>query len=597
MTAAAPTAAPGASSGTPVWDTAQLDAARQVGDPEVDALAHRVLAEHRPLPGDTRLGYNHLLDLADRLLEEPELYLVRGSGLRQQLDGLDPELTGFFDPQPVPAWVDEDLLAQAGTLWNAHGLAIICVLYALSLPSCYLIGRGVPALYATRKLGTHRFISQRIYETGLMLDAAMRADGMRLVTDVPAGALAEELLRECVQRQPYAGWAWRGDHLGPQPGSAAIDRAGVAVMVRATHATRPRYAWGAGVVSARKVRFLHASMRYYLLHPLPPLEGEPATSGEALAHASGPAWDASNGVPVNQEDLAYTLLTFGYLIPQGLARWGIVFTPAECEAFWHRWRFIGHLMGVQEALLPRTVSEARVLHDRILARQRAATAMAGTLTQELLHFFGDYLPPRFRLAVPALMIRSQLGPDAELLLGATRPPAWMDVVYRLVLLPALRVVGFMRRSVGRFLPLGTAWLDRIGHEASTALIDSWRDGYDRRPFYIPDSAAGGWRRSHGVDAAYLAQVEHWRSQLFWSCAIGVGLLIAGVLLLLVSLPLWLLLPLLALIVDQFAGLAIGLGVVVLAMIVPHLASRRPRRSSTGGIYHPLHALRRTSPRC
>jgi hypothetical protein len=28
------------------------------------------------------------------------------------------------------------------------------------------------------------------------------------------------------------------------------------------------------------------------------------------------------GVPINQEDLAYVLLTFGYLIPKGMETWG-----------------------------------------------------------------------------------------------------------------------------------------------------------------------------------------------------------------------------------------------------------------------------------
>ncbi len=193
-----------------VWSDAALERARRVADPDADALAAKVLDAAHPLPADSRLGYNHLLDLADRLLEEPELYMVAGSQLRQELDRLDPALVHYFDPQLVPAWADEELLATAGRVWDAHSLAIIIVLYAASLPACYLMANGIPALYATRKLGEHRFILQRLYETGLMLDAAMRADGLRLVADAAPDQLTATLLAECQRRQPHAGWAATG---------------------------------------------------------------------------------------------------------------------------------------------------------------------------------------------------------------------------------------------------------------------------------------------------------------------------------------------------------------------------------------------------
>jgi len=38
--------------------------------------------------------------------------------------------------------------------------------------------KGVPALYRTEKLAEHKYVFQRIYETGLMLDAVMHPDGI-----------------------------------------------------------------------------------------------------------------------------------------------------------------------------------------------------------------------------------------------------------------------------------------------------------------------------------------------------------------------------------------------------------------------------------
>ena len=46
------------------------------------------------------------------------------------------------------------------------------------------------------------------------------------------------------------------------------------------------------------------------------------TVAESLS-LQGSVWNEREwGIPLNQEDLAYTLLTFGYVIPLALERWG-----------------------------------------------------------------------------------------------------------------------------------------------------------------------------------------------------------------------------------------------------------------------------------
>jgi hypothetical protein len=191
-------------------------------------MAQRILAGTHRAGAPGRRGYLHLLDLADRLLEAPELYLAGDSQVRRELDALPEELRTYFDPQPVPEWVDAELLALASTIWDENMLAIIWVLYAASLPSCYLIAKGIPALYDSGKLADKRFIDQRIYETGLMLEAVMEPGGISIVNDAGADA------------KPSA----------------------------------KRFMWGRGVIAARKVRMLHASMRYLLTHPSTSAAGE-----------------------------------------------------------------------------------------------------------------------------------------------------------------------------------------------------------------------------------------------------------------------------------------------------------------------------------
>ena len=54
-------------------------------------------------------------------------------------------------------------------------------------------------------------------------------------------------------------------------------------------------------------------------------------------------------VPINQEDMAVTLLAFSYNVLVGVeAIRGAELPSGEQEAFLHLWRYMGHLMGVAE---------------------------------------------------------------------------------------------------------------------------------------------------------------------------------------------------------------------------------------------------------
>jgi hypothetical protein len=64
-------------------------------------------------------------------------------------------------------------------------------------------------------------------------------------------------------------------------------------------------------------------------------------------------WDtAAWGVPINQADMAATQLEFSAVYLSGLIALGFRFTADEKEAVMHLWRYVGYLMGVDDALLP-----------------------------------------------------------------------------------------------------------------------------------------------------------------------------------------------------------------------------------------------------
>ncbi|KAK3272722.1 hypothetical protein CYMTET_18998 [Cymbomonas tetramitiformis] len=96
---------------------------------------------------------------------------------------------------------------------------------------------------------------------------------------------------------------------------------------------------GVGWNSVARVRLLHAAVRVRL--------------------KSQPKWDMHTwGLPINQEDLFVTTLAFSQVVLNGLERIGSTLTTSheDMEDYLHLWRVIGHLMGVQPALLQRMES-------------------------------------------------------------------------------------------------------------------------------------------------------------------------------------------------------------------------------------------------
>jgi len=97
-----------------------------------------------------------------------------------------------------------------------------------------------------------------------------------------------------------------------------------------------------------EVRALHAMIRQHLL--------ERDWDVEAL------------DFPINQEQMLATLIGFGYNGVWGLRLMGVRLTRDEEEDFIHLWSYVGHLLGIDEDLLPRSYEDARAITLQILPR-------------------------------------------------------------------------------------------------------------------------------------------------------------------------------------------------------------------------------------
>ena len=146
---------------------------------------------------------------------------------------------------------------------------------------------------------------------------------------------------------------------------------------------------GRGRRTIQKVRLMHATIR-----KLAP---------------TAPSWNSQWGLPVNQEDLAGTLMAFSWIALDGLDKLGYPLNAEERNAYLHSWLVVGHLLGIQDSMLPADIDAARDLANAIAAHQFGPSADGQALTDALVQMLADVLPgPVFKHA-PSLLIRYFLG--------------------------------------------------------------------------------------------------------------------------------------------------------------------------------------------
>jgi ER-bound oxygenase mpaB/B'/Rubber oxygenase, catalytic domain len=120
-----------------------------------------------------------------------------------------------------------------------------------------------------------------------------------------------------------------------------------------------------GFVATARVRLMHAQVRRLL--------------------QGSPRWDSSAwGTPINQLDMAGTVLLFSLVVVDGLRRFGFKFSAEEVSDVLHLWRTAGFLLGVREDLLSSTEAEARGAWDLIRLTQGPPDADSAELAQALV---------------------------------------------------------------------------------------------------------------------------------------------------------------------------------------------------------------------
>ncbi len=154
-----------------------------------------------------------------------------------------------------------------------------------------------------------------------------------------------------------------------------------------------------GIRTILRVRLIHAAIRQFL----------------PQAH-----WDDAWGRPINQEDMAITLMTFCISMIEGLERFKVSITDEEAEAYFHRWKVVGHILGIDADLVPENVAAGKWLLHKILARQAASSEAGITLTQALIDFSAASIPTKLLDNAPRIFIRKLIGHDLAKMLNVRR---------------------------------------------------------------------------------------------------------------------------------------------------------------------------------
>ncbi len=314
--------------------------------------------------------------------------------------------------QALPEWANAAQIARAETVFLENGVLSCLLLFCASLPECYVLPDLSDVLHAAGQLEKHT--EHRIRSTAAMIFPVMMQGGL----------------------------------------------------------TSPQ---GSGVAQVLKVRLIHAMIRNLILHGEPESVvlamqqgGESATGSIAplaLTVGSGSMYETlfahgwelrRDGLPCNQEELGYTLLTFHYVFLRGLRTLHLPLSDDDERAYLHTWNAMAHVLGVDRALMPQTMSDARAMFTRMQARGRADASKRPTsedprpkLGQALMASMENVIPLRALKGIPTLLTTTLCGTAVASDIGIRGRAGWISkIIYSVV----MTLVRWVDATVRLFVP-------------------------------------------------------------------------------------------------------------------------------------------------
>ncbi|MVW59318.1 DUF2236 domain-containing protein [Massilia sp. NEAU-DD11] len=353
--------------------------------------------------------------------------------------GLPPDMAAALEAYVVkarvlPDWADAAKIARAEVLFMEMSMASCTLLFCASLPQCYIMPDLAAVLHAAGELEQHT--DYRVRATAAMIFPVMMHGGL----------------------------------------------------------TAPS---GGGVAQAIKVRLIHAMIRHLVLRGdvaealvaprrLPRLLPQAKTMPQVL-YAHG--WDIDRlGLPCNQEELGYTLLTFNYVFLQGLRRLGLRLDQGDEEAYMHAWNVLGAVLGIEREQMTDTMADAERMFTAIQAQARVLQrkddprpALAGALMANIQR----YLPLRILKPFPVLLTRHLIGKASSRDLGLDKRVSLLSRGLFVLVFGFIRGVDAVARLVFPGFSISRLVTRILGYNLTVKLLMD-----ETRPLKLPDTLLG-----------------------------------------------------------------------------------------------------------
>ena len=214
----------------------------------------------------------------------------------------------FDETEALPAWADQKLLDEAAAAFDLYKIPYMMVLLCRALPETYACWRGAQVLAATGRLV-------------LDPDQPRQSQNERLSERVAATA---QFVLDVMSKDGFA------------PG-------------------------GHGIRTTQVLRLVHAGVRFIVQNV------------GSMAQPQRPQWPYERfGEPINQTDMLMTLLAFSVVVFDGMKKLNVQMTEREEKALLHRWKVMGHYLGIREDLLAaiETPDDGRAIWQTIVAREQ-----------------------------------------------------------------------------------------------------------------------------------------------------------------------------------------------------------------------------------
>jgi len=197
---------------------------------------------------------------------------------------------------------------------------------------------------------------------------------------------------------------------------------------------------------------------------------------------------AARGLPCNQEEQAYTLLTFGFVPLRGMRTLGAPVSAADEHAVLHAWNVVAHLVGIRRELMVDTMAQAQALFARMQQRGRAERLdpdPRGPLAAALFQTLAREIPLAALRSFPLLLCRRLIGARSSADLQLDGRVAWWSKALFAVALTLVRGIDAIGRLFSPRFSLARLISRVLGYRLITGLLMD-----QTRPLKLPETLRG-----------------------------------------------------------------------------------------------------------